>query len=147
MVIFLIFLFLVPRILEKFTTDDRQIPILFFKLIIKKHRLTSIVHKSMKHKIYKHKDDGIIRSSDFTCTYTQDVMLIATETAACCLYVNALVIFNGGCYWLLFLTTKSLFEFWLHQAYHAVSEMTTLVLLAVSNVRFFTLILLYINRD
>ena len=42
----------------------------------------------MKHKIYKHKDDGIIHRSKFTSIYTQDVMLIATETAAFLVGVN-----------------------------------------------------------
>ena len=42
--------------------------------------------------------------------------------------------------------TKSSFDFWLHQAYHAVSQIVDEVLLAVSNVRFFTRILLYIQK-
>ena len=64
----------------------------------------------IKHKIYTHKDDGIIRTSNFTFTYTQDVLVSATETATRCCYHNALVIFKGLCYYLLFSTTKSLFD-------------------------------------
>ena len=84
------------------------------------------------------------RPSDSTFTNTQDVIDTSTETAARGRYVNVLVIFNGGCDLLLFSTTKSSFEFWLHQTYQAVSEMVTLVLSAVSNVHFFARILLYI---
>ena len=57
-----------------------------------------------------------IGPSNCTFTYTQDVLVTATKIAArCrCRYGNTLVIFKGGCYWLLFSTTKSSFEFWLH---------------------------------
>ena len=85
-----------------------------------------------------------IRPSNSTFTNTQDVMDTSTETAARGRYVNILVIFSRGCDLLLFSTTKSSFEFWLHQAYQAVSEMVMLVLSAVLNVGFFTCIILYI---
>ena len=65
----------------------------------------------MKYKIYKQKDDRIIYFSNLTFTFNQDVLVTATETATRCCYGNALVIFNGGCYWLLFSTTKSLVDF------------------------------------
>ena len=99
----------------------------------------------MKHKIYKHKDDGTIFPSNSTSSYGTGTIFIATETAACCRYGHGLVMFNGGCYKLLYSTINSSFEFWLHQAYHVVSQIADLVLLAVSNVRFFDRILLSLN--
>ena len=61
-----------------------------------------------------------IRPSNSTFTYTQEVLVTAKETSTRCRYVNALIIFNGGWYWLLYSTTKSLFEFWIHQSYQVV---------------------------
>ena len=49
------------------------------------------------------------------------ILVIATQIAACCCYGNTVVMFKGWCYCFLFSTTKSLFDFWLYQAYHAVS--------------------------
>ena len=54
-------------------------------------------HKTMKLKIYKHKDDGTIYPSNSTSTCDTDTIFIAIETAARCCYVYILVIFNGGC--------------------------------------------------
>ena len=98
----------------------------------------------MKHIIYenKNKNDGTIRCSTFTLTYTQDVLVTATETATCCCYDNTLVISKGGCYFFLFSTTKSLFDFSVNQAYHTVSQ---IAVLAVSNVSSSTRILVYIQ--
>ena len=59
----------------------------------------------------RNKDDGIIRPSNFTFTYLQDILVIATETTPHCCDGNALVIFKRRCTYLLFSTTKSLFDF------------------------------------
>ena len=48
----------------------------------------------MKHKIYKHKDDGTIYPSNSTSTYDTGTIFITTETAARWRYVHVLVIFN-----------------------------------------------------
>ena len=99
----------------------------------------------MKHKIYKHKDDGIIHPSNSTSTYDTGTIFIATETAARCRYVHVLVTFNGGCYQLLYSTTKSSFEFWLHQAYHAVSQIDSVGSISRSQCPFLHSVLLYIQ--
>ena len=90
-----------------------------------------------------------IRSFNFTSTYTQDVMDTSTETAAHCSYGNALVIviFKGGCHWLLFSTTKSSFKFWLYQAYHAVSQIGSGGSIRYIHCPFLHLVLLYIQTE
>ena len=51
----------------------------------------------MKHNTLKTKMMGI-RPSNCTFTYTQVVMVTATEISTRCCYVNALVLFNEGSY-------------------------------------------------
>ena len=87
-----------------------------------------------------------VRPSNFTSTYTQDVMMIiTTKTAARCRYGNVLVIFKGGCYQLLYSITKSSFDFWLQQAYHAVSQIDSAYSISHIQCPILHLVLLFIQ--
>ena len=58
-----------------------------------------------------------------TFTYSQERIVIATETAARCCYVNVLVISKSYYDWLLYSITKLLLDFQVHQPHHTVSNL------------------------